>query len=146
MPGNFSLNAKKSCRKRNFLVRSPLRNFPLKIRIFYNMISSVSADSSVLFLAKKSKARAKSQMFRAFLPTGFIKELRRLAQCSVSETLRGFLFGSFFFELQRKMNIYPINLNLVYNGYPVFVFICSKTKTDLFFCVFAYGKIWQVVE
>ena len=34
-PGNFSLNTKKSCRKRNFLVRSPLRNFPLKIRIFY---------------------------------------------------------------------------------------------------------------
>ncbi|HIX83694.1 MAG TPA: hypothetical protein H9979_03975 [Candidatus Megamonas gallistercoris] len=56
------------------------------------MISSISADSSVLFLAKKSKARAKFQVFRAVLPTGFIEKLRRFAQCSDSETLKGFFF------------------------------------------------------
>ena len=31
-PGNFSLRAKKSCRKRNLLVRSPLEIFTLKIK------------------------------------------------------------------------------------------------------------------
>ena len=40
--------------------------------------------------AEYRKARAKFQVFRAILPTGFIEKLRRFAQCSDSETLKGF--------------------------------------------------------
>ena len=34
-PGNFSLRAKKSCRKRNLLVRALLRDFYFKKIVFY---------------------------------------------------------------------------------------------------------------
>ena len=67
------------------------------------MTGSVSADSSFSILVEKPMARTKFQSFRAVLLTGFIKELRRLAQCSGSETLKGFFFlVHFSFDLSKE--------------------------------------------
>lgn len=39
-----------------------------------------------------------------------------------------------------------MNIELVNNWYPVFIFIGGKTEPYLFFGVFADGKTWQIVE
>ena len=67
------------------------------------MTCSVSADNSILILAEKPKARTKFPTFQAVLPTEFIEKLRRLAQCSDSETLKGFFFlVRFSFDLSKE--------------------------------------------
>ncbi len=47
--------------------------------------------------AEHQKARPKFQVFRAVLPTVFIENLQRLAQCSDSETLKRFFLFWFIF-------------------------------------------------
>ena len=39
-----------------------------------------------------------------------------------------------------------MNIELVNNWYPVFIFIGGKTELYLFFGVFADGKTWQIIE
>ena len=51
----------------------------------------------------KQKARAEFQTFEPVYHLFFLEELRRLAQCSGSETLRGFFFlVRFSFDLSKE--------------------------------------------
>ena len=69
------------------------------------MTSKIWRQQLKLNFCRERKARAKFQAFRAAVPPVFIEKPQRLAQCSVSETLKGFFFlVRFSFDLKRKMN------------------------------------------
>ncbi|WP_304152888.1 hypothetical protein [Megamonas hypermegale] len=61
------------------------------------MTSKIKYQQLNLIFSWNWKAQAKFQMLQIVVLTVFREGLRRLAQCSVSETLKSFLFGSFFF-------------------------------------------------
>ncbi|WP_304067735.1 hypothetical protein, partial [Megamonas hypermegale] len=63
---------------------------------------------------QETEGTSQISLFRAVVPPLLIRELRRLAQCSVSETLKRFLFGSFFFASKKNEHLKEV---LLLSGY-----------------------------
>ena len=70
-------------------------------------------------------------MFRAVVPSIFQEGLRRLAQCSGSETLKMFLFGSFFFAPKKnelQIEIWLSHVIFLFMRQPYFLHIIFQNR------------------
>ena len=90
-----------------------------------------SVNNSDFSSCWKQKARAKFQMFRASCIVCNLRKLRRLAQCSGSETLKMFLFGSFFFAPKKnelQIEIWLSHVIFLFMRQPYFLHIIFQNR------------------